>query len=382
MNTQNRSIPHVVVGGAGILGASIAFHLTLRGAQVTIVDAAEPGKGTTRISFAWLNAFGKDPFHYHDINRRSLEMWSRFVRRIGAESAITWGGELKAVRTEAGAKELTERVKTVQAWGYPSRLLELDEAKQLEPNLNVEQATAIAYSDIEGHVDTQQVVQACMKALGEQGAEICIQTPVTGFQRSNAGAGKPAITTVQIGDIDIPCDAVVLAGGPDMSALATMAQIEMPVYHTFGATILTEPVAPVFQSIAIFHPSEDSDPLVNFRQFKDGTVMIQGGSTDNLSIGDRGKTDEEAAQVLLDAAVYVPALADAQIKTIQRGRRPIPRDGHPILGYSESVSNLYLATTHSGITLAPLIGELAAMEIIDGARVDLFAPYRPDRFTS
>ena len=81
--TPHRPAPHVVVVGAGILGASVAFHLTLRGAQVTIVDASEPGQGTTKVSFAWLNAYGKSPFHYHDFNRRSMEMWARFARRLG-----------------------------------------------------------------------------------------------------------------------------------------------------------------------------------------------------------------------------------------------------------------------------------------------------------
>ncbi|MEM7130300.1 MAG: FAD-dependent oxidoreductase [Chloroflexota bacterium] len=378
MNKQSKNSHHIVVVGAGILGASIAFHLILRGAQVTIVDAAEPGKGTTRISFAWLNAFGKNPFHYHDINRRSMEMWERFVRRIGAVDAVTWGGELKGARTEAGARELAERVEKVQEWGYPSRLVDAYEVKELEPNLNVEQMAAIAYTDIEGHVDTQQVVQSCMKALGAQGAEICIHTPVTGFQFS--GGNSAMVEAVQIGDITIPCDGVVLAGGPDMSALATMAQIKLPVYHTFGATILTEPIAPLFQTIAIYHPSVDSQPVVNFRQFRDGTVMVQGGSTDNVEVGDRGKSDEEVAQILADAATHLPALKDVRIKAIQRGRRPIPQDGHPILGFSESVANLYLATTHSGITLAPIIGELAAIEIVDRTAVDLFTPYRPARF--
>ena len=60
--------PHVVVVGAGMIGASIAFHCALRGAQVTIVDGGLPGQGTTRVSFAWLNAYGKTPFHYHDLN--------------------------------------------------------------------------------------------------------------------------------------------------------------------------------------------------------------------------------------------------------------------------------------------------------------------------
>jgi glycine/D-amino acid oxidase-like deaminating enzyme len=53
--SQNKSPTRVVIVGAGIVGASIAFHLTLRGTQVTVVDAGEPGQGASAVSFAWIN---------------------------------------------------------------------------------------------------------------------------------------------------------------------------------------------------------------------------------------------------------------------------------------------------------------------------------------
>ena len=71
----------VAVVGAGIVGASIAYHLTQRGARVTIVDSGKPGFGASSHSFAWINAGAKSPSAYHDLNRRSLEMWDRFAQR-------------------------------------------------------------------------------------------------------------------------------------------------------------------------------------------------------------------------------------------------------------------------------------------------------------
>ena len=58
----------------------------------------------------------------------------------------------------------------------------------------------------------------------------------------------------------------------------------------------------------------------------------------------------------------------------------MPLDGYPVLGLSQAVPNVYLAVTHSGVTLAPLVGEYAAIEILDGVSVDLLAPYRVERF--
>jgi glycine/D-amino acid oxidase-like deaminating enzyme len=140
--------------------------------QVTIVDAAEPGQGTSRVSFAWLNAYGKTPYHYHDFNRRSMDMWERFARRVGGHIDLTWGGELRWSVTAAGAEDLARRAQTLQTWGYPTRLIDAQELHALEPDLQVEPMTAASYTSIDGHVDTGQVVQACMAAASERGAEL------------------------------------------------------------------------------------------------------------------------------------------------------------------------------------------------------------------
>ena len=61
---------HVVVIGAGIVGASIAWRVASRGARVTIIDQAEPGSGASSHSFAWINAGAKEPVGYHNLNRK------------------------------------------------------------------------------------------------------------------------------------------------------------------------------------------------------------------------------------------------------------------------------------------------------------------------
>ncbi|MEZ4709898.1 MAG: FAD-dependent oxidoreductase [Caldilineaceae bacterium] len=369
--------PHIVVVGAGILGCSVAFHAALRGAQITLVDAAAPGQGATRLSFAWLNAYGKEPFNYHDLNRRSIEMWARFARRLGIE--ITWGGEMRWAVTPAGADELTSRARQLQTWGYPTRILDAAEVARLEPNLNIDGLLAASYSDLDGQVNTADVVTSAIDALTAQGAEICTQSPVTGFDLA-ADTGRQTIRAAQMGDTRIPCDAVVLTGGVHTAQLAALAGVTLPQYHTVGITVVTKPLPPLFENIAVLHSPRDKQPHVNFRQFADGSVMVQGSGRDNYSSGDRGATDAEVAQILADAAGYMPALANAQVAEVRRGQRPIPQDGHPVIGFADEVSNLYLATTHSGVTLAPIIGELAAIEMVDGTKVELLEPFRLGRF--
>jgi glycine/D-amino acid oxidase-like deaminating enzyme len=371
---------HVVVVGAGILGASIAYHLTLHGVRVTILDAGQPGEGATRVSFGWLNAYGKTPFAYHNLNRRSIDMWGGFASRLGID--VTWGGELRWAVTADGAAALAAQAEELQAWGYPTRILDAAEVRQLEPGLQFDEFTIASYTYSDGHVDTPAVVQACLVQARERGAVLRTGSLVTGMEIDRSHAGAARVEAVRVGEETVPCDAVVLAGGADMPALAEMAGIQVPHYHTFGATLLTRPLPPLFQNIALLHSPRERQPLINVRQLPSGAVMMQSGSLDNTQEGDRGATDAEAAQIAADAGAVLPVLREVEIAEVRRGRRPIPKDGRSIVGFAPEAANVYVATTHSGVTLAPLLGAFAAIEIAHGARIELLAPFRPDRFAN
>ncbi|MEX0762905.1 MAG: FAD-dependent oxidoreductase [Dehalococcoidia bacterium] len=369
--------PRVVVVGGGIVGASIAFHLSLRNAQVTLLEAGQPGQAASAVSFAWINGRDKKPRGYHDLNRRSLDMWSRFVRRTGAENSVRWGGELRWTANPESAGEFEARVQELQSWGYPIRLISPDEVVQIEPGLVTGPVASASYTDIDGHVDTASVINACLERAAEHGADIRTGSPATGLQRPNADSNVEAVTTP---DDEIPCDAVVLANGVDVTGLAAGLGIEIPQLASPGVGVITEPVAPAFQNIAVLHTARDLPPeqLLNIRQMNDGSVMIHGNMHDEVAADALQQASE---QVVRTAANFLPALNGARVSEVRRGFRPMPADGHPILGFAEAAPNVYFAVTHSGVTLAPLVGEFAATEIIDGARIDILAPYRVERFT-
>ena len=82
------------------------------------------------------------------------------------------------------------------------------------------------------------------------------------------------------------------------------------------------------------------------------------------------------------AAVLVPELANIGIDRVSMTRYPYPQDGHPIIGFSSTVPNVYIAVMHSGATLGPLVGQLAAAGITGTASAEELAilkPYRLER---
>ncbi|MCH7972062.1 MAG: FAD-binding oxidoreductase [Chloroflexi bacterium] len=91
----------------------------------------------------------------------------------------------------------------------------------------------------------------------------------------------------------------------------------------------------------------------------------------------------EDAEMLLDEIIrYLPATRNLSVEEVRRALRPMPSDGYPVIGRLPSAPNAYITYTHSGVTLAPMIGEMAALEIATGSQVEILAPYRPDRFIS
>ena len=372
----------VAVVGAGIVGGAIAFYLARRGADVTLIDAGEPGMGATSHSFAWINGFGKEPRAYGGLNRRSLDTWDRFARLLDADIGLRWGGQLTWAATDEDAESLTQNVARLQSWGYVARMIDEAEMMRLEPGLKPGIVKAAAISDNDGHVPGTLVAQTCARRVREMGGRVLSGSPVTGLDMEagrvcsiQVGAGfKPAPT-----DVSVECDAVVLAAGVGTTELATMAGVHVPQEESPGVVVSTEPIPPVLRNVAALYgpPVGDEGLEVHVRQGTDGVVLMGEGTQESLA---RDDSPEHAAEILARAATYLPELKSATPVPVPVGYRPMPVDGMPVLGYTHTVPNMYIALMHSGITLGPLVGELATMEVLDGARVDILEPYRPERF--
>ena len=81
-------------------------------------------------------------------------------------------------------------------------------------------------------------------------------------------------------------------------------------------------------------------------------------------------------------AAVLPEIGRAPVEKLTLGLRVMPRDGFPIVGFPHGHPDVYVAAMHSGMTLGPLIGRLAAAEVLDGITVELLAPYRLERFAA
>ena len=377
-----RSKPQrVAVIGAGILGAAIAWRLARRGVQVTLIDKAQPGHGASSHSFAWINAGAKEPVGYHNLNRRSLEMWERFARSIGdggdpASVGLRWGGKVSWEAEPAAAERLVARVRQLQVWGYPTRLIDAGELNALEPALELGPVAAAEYSPNEGQVEPQMVVDACLRRLREMGSELLSGVEVIGFARSGNDRIESLVTST--GNVDV--DAVVTAVGTDTTRLAALAGVNVPQAESPGVVLRTNPLPPLLHNVPVVYAPAlgDGRREIHIRQCADGSLMIGEGDQESLAEDD---SQTHADDLLARAARYLPGIGGAKAIPVPVGWRPMPLDGYPVMGFADEAPNLYVALTHSGVTLAPALSQLAVLEICDGTPADaVLGPYRPQRF--
>ncbi len=363
---QGQRRPHVVVAGAGIIGASIAYHLAARGAQVTVLEKARPAAGATANSFAWLNAtYSKQPWHYHLIHRFSLDGWRELQRQWNGELQVEWGGSLEwHPDAERGAR-LRDEVRSHLRWGYAVELVDERRFRGLEPDVRPGPIAAAAWCRHEGSVDPVHAVEVFLRKAEERGVQVFYPAEITGIDVRDG-----RLRAVQSSTGEVACDVLVVSCGVDTPALAAMAGFQVPLVDSPGMLAHTKP----------------QSRLINRTVLAPGAHMIQrtnGSVVTGAGFGGSPTTDnspEMGRRILGEAGRFLPALEGAELDRVTLGWRPMPEDGFPIVGFPEGSPGVYLAVMHSGMSLAPIIGRLAATEILDDVDVELLEPFRLSRF--
>ena len=357
----------VVVVGSGIVGSSIAYHLARRGAEVTVCEREAPASGATSKSFAWINASaGKQPYHYHRLNRLSGLAYRHLEAEVGGELQVQWGGSLEWAEEAEDARTLRRNVERQQAAGYPIRLVGDDDFKALEPGLEPGgPVLAAAWAREEGSIDPERATWALVEAARREGARIEYPCEVTGI-----GLRWGTLRRVETTLGPLEADALVIAAGVDTPTMAAMAGLPIPLRDSPGLLAHSAPGRRLLSRVALA-------PGGAIKQKLDGSIVMSGG------FSGRPVSDDPAGQaeeIFRRAQRLIPEAEGIGLARHTIGWRPLPEDGFPVLGFSEGTPDVYVAVMHSGVTLAPLVGRLVASEILDGVRVEMLEPYRTSRF--
>ncbi|MGA2399961.1 MAG: FAD-binding oxidoreductase [Steroidobacteraceae bacterium] len=370
----------VGVVGAGIVGASLAYHLARAGAQVTLFEKAQPASGATQNSFAWLNAFVEDA-NYRALRLQSLMAYHDLDRRL--RLGIVWGGYANWARTPAEVRSLEESAAQMNATPYAVRPIDASELLAMTPSLVPGTVTEAFFSRIDGQLNPLEATRRFVEAARRHGAVVKLQCDVRELDMTHG-----VLTGVRTAEERVLLDHLVVAAGVDTPSVLAQAGFPLKLRHAPGILAHSTPTSRVTPTIF------DAPGHLSFKQMADGSIV----GTDSpeppdipahreirdhaMAFPDEGLRAMHGNRILAKIGEVLPAARGVTLERLTLGFRPMPLDELPVVGAVPDVPNLYVVVTHSGVTLAPILGRYVTQEVMSGARIAALAPFRPERFAA
>lgn len=355
----------VVVCGAGVMGASVAYYLAEQGVAATLIERGEVACAASGKSGGFLALDWSDGSPLGPLARASFRLHAELAMSLGAEQGDYGYRPVDTLLVEE--RPFSGRV---DHW--------LDGAAHVRGFLGNTDSTA--------QVHPEQFTKALVAASQARGATVRMGE-VKGL--SLAGSGRRVrVAGVLVDDEVIKADVVVLAMGPWTGALSKSLSLP-PVFGLRGNSVVLEPPGQV-PAECLFVETHDPNvgnisPEIYPRS--DGSVYVCGMADDRPFPADPLAIEPnlQACQVLVEVASRLSgALASAVVVRRQACFRPIAQDGLPLLGSVPGINGAYVATAHNcwGILNAPASGCALAELITQGqsSLLDL-EPYDPGRFT-
>ncbi len=337
----------IVVVGAGITGASIAWHLAHLEYEVTIVEQDMPASGATGSAFGWLTAVVKDDAADVLLRRAALADWHRLEEKI-PELQIKWSGSLSYGETSGFFAE-------------DETLLHNAEIARLEPAL-VNPPEQARYAAKDGAVDALEATRILVEKACEKGAVLQTQTTVSGFFMTK---GKVTGVLTSRGKLDADC--VVLACGVGISALTERTGTPVPILSSPAILLRFAVPRRVVKTLI-------SGDDIEVRHASNGDLLAAEDYPAN------GNVRETAVSAQLAVRNRLAGAESAVLIKHSVGERPVPQDGYPVLGFTDESKGIYVASMHPAVTCAATIGRLVSEELRDGQCDEIPQNYRPFRF--
>jgi glycine/D-amino acid oxidase-like deaminating enzyme len=358
-----------VIGG-GLVGATIARSLASGGLRVIVLDEGDLALRASRGNFAlvWAQGKGSDMPRYAEWTRQSVSLWREFCTELAAETGLDVSYEQPGGFHLALSEQELEHLRATrhvgqqsQATSYPP--CEIMSAREIRSHLPHVGAEVVggSYCPLDGHVNALRLFRAVHQAMIVRGVEYRPNSRVTQIEFDGA-------FRLRLEDAgSIKADRVLLAAGLDNARLAPMVGLAAPVRSQRGQILVTEKTLPFLNF-----------PIATVRQTDEGSVLI-GDSQEEA--GPEGPVATGIASVMASRAMRMfPFLAGLKIVRWWDCARVLSPDGYPIYDRSQSHPGAFLATCHSGVTLAAAHAKLLTPAILNGELPEQFAAFSSRRF--
>jgi sarcosine oxidase subunit beta len=353
----------VLIIGGGIVGSSIAYHLTAAGCRSVLVIERESaqGKGSTGKSMGGVRAQFSTPVSIQ-MSLYSIPFYAEFEERLGHPCDYRPQGYLFCATSENQMDYLrTNHVQQTRMGLKEARLLLGDEIAKLFPQLRVDDIIGGSFCPTDGFVDPYSAMNGFMAYASDHGAIIWKNTTATAIHQNAAGVASVETTR---GMVDTRC--VVNCAGAWAAEVATLVGVSVPVQPLRRMLVPTEP----FDEFPHTAPMiVDMSNGFHFRPEARGFLLAWNDPEETPGF----KPDFDPGfveKILTRAAARVPCFANLPVnpKRAWAGLYEMTPDHHPILGQAPGIPGFYLANGFSGhgVMHAPATGKILSDLILTG----------------
>jgi glycine/D-amino acid oxidase-like deaminating enzyme len=373
--------------GAGIIGTSLAYHLTKHeGVDVIVFEKNQIGSGTTAKSAGTLCLIDDSlPFEFFEQRVTCLKTYKEMNEKTHGESEFVQSGTLVVSPTEEEIKRAKLHVEASQKAGYNAEFVaNPDDLVKYLPDLTPEGVLGGAWTPDDGYNNPTAAALIYARWAREQGAKFITHANVNEILKSNG-----AVSGIKSSKGDFDFDIVICAAGPWSNKVGTLVDLELPLVHTKAEVFILKTDDPLNYEFPIlkypnwYARSEGRAVFVcKSHMAMDYGKAIETGVWDPDELPLSGGTEEYFFDFLTERlAESVPNLLDAQLVNDWLGYRSVTMDKLPIVGETD-VEGFLVATGMSGngVILAPDTGRILTNFLVKDEWDPLLDKFKPSRF--
>ncbi len=361
----------VVIIGGGIIGCSVAYHLTKLGwKDVLLLERKQLTAGTTWHAAGLVEAGG-----FYDATKIEMAKYSRQLYQIleqetGQPTGYSPVGYLEFACSPSRLEGLRRIADFDHVFGVNVQELSPGEIKHKWPLAYTDDILAGFFTPGDGRVNPIDATMALAKGARMGGAQILEEVEVTGINQSN---GRVTGVTTDLGQVE--AEFVVNCGGIWAHQIGKMAGVNVPLQASEHYYLITEPVEGIHAELPVL---VDLDRYAYYREETGGVLLGLfepvavpwglDGIPKDFSFGEIPPNWDRMMPYIEKAMQRIPALKNAGIQKFFCGPESFTPDLEPLMGHSPELDNFFVAAGFNslGILLGGGAGRVMAQWIVDG----------------
>jgi len=380
----------VVIVGGGIIGCSVAYHLTRLGwRDIVLLEQGGVSGGTTWHAAGLVGQL-RSSSNLTQLIRYSAELYSQLEAETGQATGWKRCGSLSVARTAERMIQLKRNASLARSYGIEAEVISPSEAGALCPVMRTDDLAGAVWIPSDGKVNPADVTQALARGARAGGAMLCEKVKVTGVRIE-----RGAVAGVDTSEGPIATDILVNCAGMWARELGRLSGVTVPVHACEHMYMVTNPLP----GMSSDHPvMRDTDGHIYFKEEVGGLLMGgfdpwakpwgMEGIPEGFSFATLPEDWDKFEILMTNAMQRVPALETAPVRMLMNGPESFTPDNYFILGEAPEVRRYYVAAgfCSGGIAAAGGAGRALAQWIVDDrAPMDLwqadirrFAPFHAD----